>query len=166
MSTSKPMITPGCVGLSYTYGSPPCRSAPQPSSPLSCTEGQSARAKAGVNAQSTKQKTAQPRTRTRAYHASLALVRAFKSASLKALASTAIAALTACRTPAVGMGEGPREYVASDYELVLKTWTRSEQLTTVSAMDNVLTVTATYESWDFRWAYAVRYAEDYRLTVD
>ncbi len=33
-------------------------------------------------------------------------------------------------------------------------------------MDNVLTVTATYESWDFRWAYAIRYAEDYRLTVD
>jgi hypothetical protein len=32
-------------------------------------------------------------------------------------------------------------------------------------MDNVLTVTATYESWDFRWAYAVRYSEDYRLTI-
>jgi hypothetical protein len=30
----------------------------------------------------------------------------------------------------------------------------------------VLTVTATYESWDFRWAYTVRYAEDYRLTID
>ena len=74
--------------------------------------------------------------------------------------------LSACRTPSVVMGEGPREYVASDYETVLKGWTRSEQLTTVNAMDNVLTVTATYESWDFRWAYAVRYAEDYRLTVD
>ncbi|MGC4087471.1 MAG: hypothetical protein QM756_06190 [Polyangiaceae bacterium] len=33
-------------------------------------------------------------------------------------------------------------------------------------MDNVLNVTSTYESWDFRWAYVVRYAEDYRLTVD
>jgi hypothetical protein len=33
-------------------------------------------------------------------------------------------------------------------------------------MDNVLTATATYESWDFRWAYVVRYSEDYRLTVD
>jgi hypothetical protein len=29
-----------------------------------------------------------------------------------------------------------------------------------------LTVTATFESWDFRWAYVVRYAADYRLTVD
>lgn len=35
----------------------------------------------------------------------------------------------------------------------------------MSELDNVLSVTATYESWDFRWAYAVRYAEDYRLTV-
>jgi hypothetical protein len=33
-------------------------------------------------------------------------------------------------------------------------------------LDNVLSVTATYESWDFRWAYAVRYAEDYRLTIE
>jgi hypothetical protein len=74
--------------------------------------------------------------------------------------------LSGCRTPSVGLGEGAREYVPSDYETVLKAWTRSEQLTTVNAMDNVLTVTATYESWDFRWAYTVRYAEDYRLTVD
>jgi hypothetical protein len=56
--------------------------------------------------------------------------------------------------------------VATDYETVLDRWTRAEQLTTVSAMDNVLTATATYESWEFRWAYVVRYAEDYRLTVD
>ena len=83
-----------------------------------------------------------------------------------ALISLTVSFLCACRTPSVGMAEGPREYVASDYETVLKTWTRSEQLTTVNAMDNVLTVTATYESWDFRWAYTVRYAEDYRLTVD
>jgi hypothetical protein len=73
---------------------------------------------------------------------------------------------SACRAPAVGLGEGPREYVASDYDSVLKMWTRSEQLTNVNVMDNVLTVTSTYESWDFRWAYVVRYAEDYRLTID
>ena len=126
---------------------------------------------AGTKDSNTKEITAQTRTRTRAYHASLAIVRAFKFASLAPVAFAASAALgasllAACRTPSVGMGEGPREYVASDYETVLKTWTRSEQLTTVNAMDNVLTVTATYESWDFRWAYAVRYAEDYRLTVD
>jgi hypothetical protein len=71
-----------------------------------------------------------------------------------------------CSTPKVQLDEGPREYVATDYEMVLKNWTRNKQFTNVNVMDNVLTVTATYESWDFRWAYVVRYAEDYRLTID
>jgi hypothetical protein len=71
-----------------------------------------------------------------------------------------------CQAKSVHLGEGPREYVATDYDAVLRYWTRTAQLTSLDAMDNVLTVTATYESWDFRWAYAVRYGEDYRLTVD
>jgi len=73
--------------------------------------------------------------------------------------------LIGCGSRQVVLSEGPREYVATDYRSVLRTWTRSEQLTSVDAVDNVLTVTATYESWDFRWAYVVRYAEDYRLTI-
>jgi len=72
----------------------------------------------------------------------------------------------ACASPKVQLNEGPREYVGTDYEDVLKRWTRSAQLTKVDAMDNVFTATATYESWDFRWAYVVRYADDYRLTID
>jgi hypothetical protein len=71
-----------------------------------------------------------------------------------------------CTQETVHLSEGPREYVATDYDGVLRRWTRSAQLTTLEAMDNVLTVTATYESWDFRWAYAVRYSEDYRLTIE
>jgi hypothetical protein len=71
-----------------------------------------------------------------------------------------------CAMPKVDVTEGAREYVATDYETVLKNWTRSKQFTNVNVMDNVLTVSATYESWDFRWAYVVRYAEDYRLTVE
>jgi hypothetical protein len=70
-----------------------------------------------------------------------------------------------CQSSTVRLSEGPREYVATDYDAVLRHWTRSAQLTSLDAMDNVLTVTATYESWDFRWAYAIRYGEDYRLTV-
>ncbi len=83
---------------------------------------------------------------------------------LLAIAASSLA--LACADPKVLNTEGPREYVASDYETVLKRWTRTAQLTTLNELDNVLTVTATYESWDFRWAYVVRYAEDYRLTVD
>jgi hypothetical protein len=71
-----------------------------------------------------------------------------------------------CATPTVRLGGGPREYVAEDYDSVLRRWTRTESLLSLSALDNFLTATATYESWDFRWAYVVRYAEDYRLTVD
>lgn len=74
--------------------------------------------------------------------------------------------LAGCTTPKVDLSDGAREYVATDYDQVLRTWTRSEDLFNVSNLDDVLTVTATYESWDFRWAYVVRYAEDYRLTVD
>jgi hypothetical protein len=72
---------------------------------------------------------------------------------------------TGCAQEAVRLNEGAREYVATDYDGVLRQWTRSAQLTSLEAMDNVLTVTATYESWDFGWAYAVRYSEDYRLTI-
>ena len=72
----------------------------------------------------------------------------------------------ACSTPTVTLGEGPREYVATDYETVLRGWTRSERLFVMSKLDEPLVVSATFESWDFRWAYVVRYAEDYRLTVD
>ena len=32
-------------------------------------------------------------------------------------------------------------------------------------LDDLIAVTATYESWDFRWAYVVRYAQDFRLTT-
>jgi hypothetical protein len=74
--------------------------------------------------------------------------------------------LSGCTHKAVGLSEGPREYVGTDYETVLRQWTRSVELTNVTQMDNVLNVSSTYESWDFRWAYVVRYSEDYRLTVD
>ena len=81
------------------------------------------------------------------------------------VAALAVAGACACSTPTVKLSEGPREYVAQDYDRVLQRWTRTTELVSMSELDNVLCVTATYESWDFRWAYAVRYAEDYRLTV-
>src|SRR5271169_1393162 len=77
-----------------------------------------------------------------------------------------VAGLTGCAEERVSIGGGPREYVASDYDDVLKRWTRSESLISVTELEDFLTVTATFESWDFRWAYVVRYAQDYRLTVD
>ncbi len=90
-----------------------------------------------------------------------------RSRSLVTAAAALVVALaTGCGAPMVSLAEGPREYVATDYEQVLHNWTRTEQLFVASELDDLLTATATYESWDFRWAYVVRYAEDYRLTVD
>jgi hypothetical protein len=74
--------------------------------------------------------------------------------------------IQACASTSVHLDKGPREYVAADYQPVLKKWTRTGQLLTLSEIDDLLTVTATFESYDFRWAYVVRYAQDYRLTVD
>jgi hypothetical protein len=79
---------------------------------------------------------------------------------------TVVVTVTGCAEPKVRLAESPREYVATDYETVLRAWTRSKDLLSLSELDNVLTVTATYEAWDFRWAYVARYGEDYRLTVD
>ena len=74
--------------------------------------------------------------------------------------------LSGCAEQRVSLSGGPREYVASDYPEVLQRWTRSQSLIDVTQLDDMLTVTATFESWDFRWAYVVRYAQDYRLTVE
>jgi hypothetical protein len=72
----------------------------------------------------------------------------------------------ACAEPTVSLATGPREYVPGDYAQVLKRWTREQSVIQLSELEDKLTVTATFESWDFRWAYVVRYADDYRLTVE
>ncbi len=85
--------------------------------------------------------------------------------SVKLLFGLLAACSVACSAPAVSLQGGPREYVATDYENVLNRWTRTESLILVGELERALTVTATFESWDFRWAYIIRYANDYRLTV-
>lgn len=82
------------------------------------------------------------------------------------VAAVLFAPAIGCGQPRVNLSEGPREYVATDYEQVLARWTRTEHLIALSELDDLLTVTATFESWDFRWAYVVRYAQDYRLTTE
>lgn len=77
----------------------------------------------------------------------------------------ALAVTTGCATPRVSLRGGPRVYVADNYEDVLRQWTREGNTYTLRRLDNPLSVTATYESWDFRWAYVVRYAADFRLST-
>jgi hypothetical protein len=82
-----------------------------------------------------------------------------------ALVAAALA-LGGCAAQPVTLLEGPREYVATDYDAVLDRWTRTERLFSLPDLETYLTVTGTFESWDFRWAYVVRYVQDYRLTID
>src|SRR3974390_1475657 len=74
--------------------------------------------------------------------------------------------LAGCAEPTVSLGTGPREYVPGDYSQVLKRWTREISDISLSELEDKLTVTATFESWDFRWAYVIRSADDYRLTIE
>ncbi len=74
--------------------------------------------------------------------------------------------LIGCGHPRVSLVDGPREYVAGDYDHVFTEWTRTEHLVSLSELNNVLTATATFESWDFRWAYVIRYARDYQLSIE
>lgn len=68
-----------------------------------------------------------------------------------------------CHTPAVSLGQGYRNYTTEDYSEVLKRWTRKTQTFSLQQTDELLTVESTYQSWDFRWAYAERYATDFQL---
>jgi hypothetical protein len=68
--------------------------------------------------------------------------------------------LTACGPEPVHVGGGARSYQPDDYSRVQRSWTRDSRLNTLAEMDNVLTVTSTYESSD-----VTRYAEDYRLSA-
>jgi len=52
----------------------------------------------------------------------------------------------------------------SDYERVLERWTREEEVYVLDGLDNALTVTATFRSWEYRQAYIDRYSYDFRLT--
>jgi hypothetical protein len=88
------------------------------------------------------------------------------TAAIALVSLAALAALAGCATTTVTLAEGPREYVATDYDAVLGRWTRTERLFSLTELETYLTATATFESWDFRWAYVVRYVQDYRLTIE
>lgn len=74
-----------------------------------------------------------------------------------------IALLAACTPAPIQLVAGPRDFIADDYPAVYEAWTRDADEFAWGNMDDVLHATATFESWEFRWAYVVRYAHDYAL---
>ncbi len=74
---------------------------------------------------------------------------------------------------AAGCGSRPlpirpsaRSFTAGDYEQLYSDWTRGTDEFSFGRLEDVLHVTATFESWEFRWAYVVRYAADYSLRTE
>jgi len=69
-----------------------------------------------------------------------------------------------CGSSDIALKYGARSYSPDDYEDVYERWTRERQAFEIGRLEDVMAVTATYEAWDFRWAYHVRYAHDYGLS--
>ena len=78
-------------------------------------------------------------------------------------ASAVVLPVAACVEPIVSLKPGARSYTAGDYERVYERWTREQRSFDFGRLRSVLNVTATFESRDFRWAYVVRYGEDFGL---
>jgi len=71
-----------------------------------------------------------------------------------------------CGAARVTMRESTRSFTASDYEGVYGRWTRSADEFEFRQLSEILHVTATFESWEFRWAYVVRYAADHSFSTE
>jgi hypothetical protein len=84
------------------------------------------------------------------------------AALVAAFASASTAGCGAPKQVAVDFSEGPRDYLAKDYERVYERWTRHERV--LHDEDVGLEVWATFKSWDFREAYIERYAAIYSLS--
>lgn len=80
------------------------------------------------------------------------------------LAMVVALCVAACGSSDIALKYGARSYAPDDYEDVYERWTRERQAFEIGRLQDVMAVTATYEAWDFRWAYTVRYAHDYGLS--
>lgn len=71
-----------------------------------------------------------------------------------------------CASTTVSLRPQPRSFTWRDYEEVYRAWTREADEFEFGRLSDVLNATATFQSWELRWAYVVRYAHDYSLTTE
>ena len=64
--------------------------------------------------------------------------------------------------PMVNISHTPVQLTPSDYNRILKRWTRDYRI--IQQFDTTLDVHATLLSWEFRWAYTVAVSRWFRLT--
>ncbi|MGE0787076.1 MAG: hypothetical protein AB7S26_15490 [Sandaracinaceae bacterium] len=81
------------------------------------------------------------------------------------MASVALS-VAGCAGRQLPIHPAPRSFTPDDYGSIYGDWTRSSDEFAFDRLQDVLHVTATFESWEFRWAYVVRYASDYSLTTE
>jgi hypothetical protein len=90
------------------------------------------------------------------------MIRLFANGACLAVALGAIG----CGSVQLALRPEPRSFTARDYEDVYDDWTRDADTFDFGQFSDVLDVTATFQSWEQRWAYVVRYSEDYGLDTD
>lgn len=89
-----------------------------------------------------------------------------RSAMLACLLLGIALSLGACGSARVTMRESTRSFTASDYDDLYGRWTRSADEFEFGRLSEILHVTATFESWEFRWAYVTRYAADHSFSTE
>ena len=85
-------------------------------------------------------------------------------ASRMLLLLCAVALVAGCKPQKVTMEPGARTFTPESYGRVWEAWTREKESFAWKELAHEIFVGATFESWEFRWAYVVRYAYDYSLT--
>ena len=74
-----------------------------------------------------------------------------------------LALIAGCASSTVSLTTGPRAITPEDYESIYERWTRDTQEFEWVGLSDVLHLTATFEAWEFRWAYVVRYTHDHAI---
>jgi hypothetical protein len=80
--------------------------------------------------------------------------------------AVAAAIAVGCGSSRVPIRESTRAFTESDYGGIYGRWTRTADTFEFGRLSEILHVTATFESWEFRWAYVVRYAHDHSFTTE
>jgi hypothetical protein len=84
-------------------------------------------------------------------------------ASLLGIILAATVAASGCKPQKISMQPGARTFTPESYLGVWEAWTREKESFSWKALSHEIHVAATFEAWEFRWAYVVRYAYDYSL---
>ena len=74
-----------------------------------------------------------------------------------------VLAAVGCKPQKITLEPSARTFTPDSYPRVWDAWTREEESFAWKELAHEIFVSATFESWEFRWAYVVRYAHDYSL---